>query len=141
VGARSYTHRLRVRYSECDAQGVVFNGWYLFYYDVALTEFQRETLGPYSDLVASGLELVVAEANVRFRAAVRFDDWLDVSLQVSNLGRTSFGVAATFAVGERPVADAAVRHVLVGAESGTKADLPADMRAALEPYLDVGARR
>jgi acyl-CoA thioester hydrolase len=133
----AYTHRLRVRYSECDAQGVVFNGWYLFYYDVALTEFQRETLGPYSDLVASGLELVVAEANVRFRAPVRFDDWLDVTLRVSNLGRTSFGVVASFAVEERPVAEAAVRHVLVGAKSAEKTELPADMRAALEPYLEA----
>ena len=138
MAGRSHVHRLRVRYSECDAQGVVFNGWYLFYYDVALTEFQRETLGPYSDLVDAGLELVVAEASVRFRAPVRFDDWLDVALRVSGLGRTSFGMAATFAVDERRVADAAVRHVLVGAESGTKADLPADMRAALEPYLDAG---
>lgn len=138
MAGRSYDHRLRVRYSECDAQGVVFNGWYLFYYDVALTEFQRETFGPYSDLVAAGLELVVAEASVRFRAPVSFDDWLDVALRVSNLGRTSFGVAATFTVGERLVADAAVRHVLVGADSGAKADLPADMRAALEPYFDAG---
>jgi acyl-CoA thioesterase FadM len=74
---------------------------------------------------------------VRFRAAVRFDDWLDVELRVANLGRTSFGMAATFTVGERLVADAAVRHVLVGASSGTKAELPGDMRAALEPYLDA----
>jgi acyl-CoA thioester hydrolase len=137
VTGRSYTHRLRVRYSECDAQGVVFNGWYLFYYDVALTEFHREMLGPYSELVDAGLELVVAEANVRFRGAVRFDDWLDVELRVANLGRTSFGMAATFTVGERLVADAAVRHVLVGASSGAKTELPGDMRAALEPYLDA----
>src|SRR5690606_8287657 len=42
-----FTHRLRVRYSECDQQGVVFNGHYLFFYDVALTEMWRELVGEY----------------------------------------------------------------------------------------------
>ncbi|MGG7572430.1 acyl-CoA thioesterase [Streptomyces sirii] len=46
-----FTHRLRVRYSECDQQNVVFNGHYLFYYDVALTELWREVTGGYASMV------------------------------------------------------------------------------------------
>ena len=40
--ALPFSHRLRVRYGECDAQGIVFNANYLAYVDVALTELWRE---------------------------------------------------------------------------------------------------
>jgi acyl-CoA thioester hydrolase len=66
--------RLRVRYSECDAQGHVFNANYFVYFDVALTELWRGAFGSYEALVAGGLDLVVAIAGARFRAPARFDD-------------------------------------------------------------------
>ena len=40
--SRVLVHPLRVRYAECDPQGVVFNSRYLEYFDVALTELWRE---------------------------------------------------------------------------------------------------
>jgi acyl-CoA thioesterase FadM len=48
---RPFRHRLRVRYVECDPQGVVFNVHYFTYFDVAMTEFHRETMGTYSEMV------------------------------------------------------------------------------------------
>ena len=38
----SFVHELRVRYGECDPQGIVFNANYLLYFDVAFTEYWRE---------------------------------------------------------------------------------------------------
>jgi hypothetical protein len=58
--SKTFHHRLRVRYGECDPQGVVFNANYLNYYDVAMAEFHREVIGPYAELVDEGLEMVVA---------------------------------------------------------------------------------
>ena len=127
----SFVHRLRVRYSECDPQGVVFNGWFLFYYDVALTELHREVLGSYSDFAAAGLEIVVAEASVRYLAPARFDDWIDVGLTIGRLGRTSFSLDARFLVENRLTATATARHVVIDAASGKKTELPRDLRAAL----------
>ena len=63
--ATPFIHRLRVRYSECDAQGVVFNGQYLFFYDVALTELCRDRIGPYQEMVDRGVDVVVAEAFIQ----------------------------------------------------------------------------
>lgn len=49
-----FTHRLRVRYSECDQQNVVFNGDYLFSCDVAMTELWRACAGQYTAMVQGG---------------------------------------------------------------------------------------
>jgi acyl-CoA thioester hydrolase len=135
VNNQSFSHRLRIRYSECDPQGVVFNGWFLFYYDVALTELHREALGPYSDFAGEGHEVVVAEFSIRYRAAVRFDDWLTINLAILRLGRTSFDVSALFDVEDQPVATAEARHVVIDARSGSKAPLPEKMREAFSLLL------
>ena len=68
-----FRHRLRVRYNECDPQGVVFNANYLTYLDITMGELWRE-LGGYQEMVDAGVDMVVAEANIRYRAALRFDD-------------------------------------------------------------------
>jgi len=129
-----FSHRLRVRYSECDAQGVVFNGQYLFLYDVALTELFREAIGPYDEMVASGADLVVAEARLRYLAGARFDDELDIELPVAKLGTTSMVVTPTFRVDGRAMVEGEVRHVFVEPGSNAKLEIPPDIRRALEAY-------
>src|SRR3979490_666233 len=84
-----FVHQLRVRYGECDPQGIVFNANYLLYFDVAFTELWRAAGGPWQEMVAKGVDAVVAEANVSFRAAARFDDELELRAQVAQLGRTA----------------------------------------------------
>ena len=67
----SFVHRIRVRYGECDPQGIVFNANWLAYFDVVLTELWRECVRDYAEMVASGTDMVVAEAGVRFRGPPR----------------------------------------------------------------------
>ncbi|MBJ7458882.1 MAG: acyl-CoA thioesterase [Thermoleophilaceae bacterium] len=87
------THELRVRYSECDAQGIVFNARWFEYFDVAMTEFWREVIGGYSHLPDSlGVETVVAETGARFRGAGRFDDLLAFVIHVRRIGTSSMRV-------------------------------------------------
>ncbi len=126
-----FTHRLRVRYSECDAQGVVFNGHYLFFYDVALNELWRDRIGPYQEMIDRGVDLVVAEATTRFLASARFDEELDIELRVKHLGTTSMIIQPVFRVGERLVADGEVRHVFVDPATMRKTPMPDDIRGAL----------
>ena len=87
-----FTHALRVRYNECDPQGHVFNANYLAYFDLTMTELWRE-LGGYQAMVEAGADLVVAEANVRYRQPLRFDDEFDALLTVEKLGETSIVIA------------------------------------------------
>ena len=81
-----FVHRLRVRFHECDPQGVVFNAHYFSYFDVALTEMWREAFGSYANVVQDGTDVVVVEAGATFRAPARFDDEVDVELAIERLG-------------------------------------------------------
>jgi len=126
-----FTHRLRVRYSECDQQGVVFNGHYLFYYDVALNELWRDRIGLYHEMVSRGFDVVVAEATIRYRSGARFDDEIDIDMAVHHLGTTSLVIHPVFRVGERLVADGEIRHVFVDPQTLAKKPMPDDIRAAL----------
>ena len=82
-----FRHRIRVRWNECDLQGVVFYANYLMYFDVAMTELWREAVEPFGDMNATGADMVVAEARIAYRASARFDDELDLVASVRVHGR------------------------------------------------------
>ncbi|MGH2908533.1 MAG: acyl-CoA thioesterase, partial [Solirubrobacteraceae bacterium] len=121
-----FVHRLRVRYAECDPQGVVFNAQYLAYADHALTELWRELFGGYAAMLQRGVDVVVAEARVRFRAPARFDEELDIAVTVAHLGTTSMTLhdEITRAADGAPVADVELRYVWVARAGGEKTAVP-----------------
>ncbi len=135
----AFAHRLRVRYGECDPQGIVFNANYFLYFDVALTELWREAIGPYDAMVAGGTDMVVAEATVRFRSSATFDDELDFTATLANLGNTSMSTHIEAHLGERLVVDGEIRHVFIDAAAKAKHPIPDDVRARLEPYVEPAA--
>ena len=129
-----FVHRLRVRFHECDPQGVVFYAHYFAYVDVALTEMWREAFGSYGDVVAAGTDVVVVEAASTFRASARFDDDLDVELRIEQLGTTSMAMATAIRRDDELLVDGRIVHVFVDAASMGKKAIPDHMRAALEAY-------
>jgi acyl-CoA thioester hydrolase len=129
-----FVHRLRVRFHECDPQGVVFYAHYFAYVDVALTEMWREAFGSYGEVVAAGTDVVVAEAAATFRASARFDDDLDVELRVDRLGTTSMAMATAIRRDGDVLVEGRVVHVFVDTATMAKKPIPDDMRAALESY-------
>ena len=133
--SRVFAHRLRVRYGECDPQGAVFNANYYMYFDVALTELWREAIGPYTDMTDAGTDMVVAESRARYLAPARFDDELDVHVQIAKLGTTSMVTRIEVARGSTPIAEGEMRHVFVEAGGGAKTPIPEEIRRGLEPYL------
>jgi acyl-CoA thioester hydrolase len=127
---------MRVRYAECDAQGVVFNANYLMYFDVAMTELWRETIGPYEQAVAEhGADMVVAEARIRYLAPLRFDEEFELTAEVTNLGTTSMTTALTADRAGTTAAEGELRHVFIDPASGAKAPIPDAIRTALELYV------
>lgn len=134
--AEPFVHRLRVRYAECDAQRVVFNANYLAFLDHGLTELWREAFGGYAAMTDRGVDVVVAESHLLFRAPARFDEELDVSLAVAHLGTTSMTLEETItraADGTR-VLDARMRYVWIEIGSGTKTAIPEWARDGLARY-------
>ena len=135
--ARVFSHTIRVRYGECDPQGVVFNANYLAFFDVILTEFWREAIGPYEEMVAAGADMVVAESRIRFLSSATFDDELHFEARSIRLGNTGMSTKIDAAVAGRPVVEGEIRHVFIDPATKQKRTMPDDIRAALEPYLEA----
>lgn len=132
--ADPFVHELRVRYGECDPQGIVFNANYLVYFDVAFTEFWREALGSWNEMVERGVDAVVAEANARFRSPARFDDEVQLQVRVAELGRTSITTAIDVCRDGEVLVEGRLRHVFVDAKTWKKVEMPDWIREGLEEY-------
>ena len=97
MAIEDFRHRLtlRVRWAEVDMQAVVFNGHYLTYADVCLTEYWRAIGVPYpAGFAELGIDAFVRKATVEYHAPARYDDELLVCGRAARLGRSS----VTFAV-------------------------------------------
>lgn len=70
----SFFHPFRIRYSEIDGQGVVFNAHYLTFYDTTITEYFR-ALGydQYADAQKTGMDFHVVKSVVEYKSPIRFD--------------------------------------------------------------------
>jgi acyl-CoA thioester hydrolase len=131
--ADPFRHRLRVRWSECDLQGVVFYPNYLSYFDHAITELWRAAIGPYGEMAQLGVDMVVAEAGIRYRASARFDEEIDLVATITRLGATSMTTELTVvrvSDGEL-LAEGDLRHVFVAPQSFEKRTMPDEVRAGL----------
>lgn len=128
-------HRLRVRYAECDAQGVLFNAHYLAYIDHTITELWRAAYGGYQNMLERGVDIVVAEAQMRFLGPARFDEEVILEAVVTHMGMTSVTSRHRFRAGDgRELLDATMRHVFVDRETGAKTAIPDWARAGLKPW-------
>jgi acyl-CoA thioester hydrolase len=129
-----FVHRLRVRYHECDPQGIVFNATHFAYFDVVLTELWRAAFGSYGAMVAAGVDVQVVDASASFRAPARFDDELDLEMTIVRLGNSSI----TSAIEERRDGELLVSgrlvHVCVDAATHAKQPVPEFMRGRLAPW-------
>jgi acyl-CoA thioester hydrolase len=133
---RRYTHRLRVRYGECDQQGVVFNAHYFAYFDHVLTEAWRDVVVPYQEMVDAGVDLVVAHAQAAFKAPARFEDEIDLVWWVTRLGNSAMTTRIDIRRGDETLVEGEMVHVYVDTETYRGRPIPDDIRAKLEPYLD-----
>jgi acyl-CoA thioester hydrolase len=80
-----YAAYTRVGFSETDAQGVVYYGRYLPYFDLARTEYHRH-LGR---VTLTGVDFAMRATTVEYHAGARFDDLLEVFVRTARIGRTS----------------------------------------------------
>lgn len=72
------TARVRVRFSETDAMGVVYHANYFPWFEIARTQLLQEVGLPYRELQDAGFLLPVLEAQVAYRNSARYDDDIDV---------------------------------------------------------------
>jgi acyl-CoA thioester hydrolase len=128
-----FRHRMRVRWSECDLQGVVFYAHYLGYFDIAMTELWREVVIPHGEMMETGADMVVAEARISYRASARFDDEIELVAQVTSLGTTSMTTALRIerAPDAELLVEGELHHVFVDPQTLQKREIPAAVREVL----------
>ncbi len=125
----NFRYYLRVRYSECDAQKVVFNARYADYVDIATTEFLRACC-PDSGFI----EYHLVKQTIEWKAPARFDQVLELTVSVQHLGTSSFTIAIEFRIAghELIITRADTVNVLIDAATMQKTAIPVNLRSALE---------
>jgi acyl-CoA thioester hydrolase len=98
-----------------------------------MTELWRE-LGGYVAMRETGTDMVVAEATIRYRAALGFDDPADLIVRHIRLGNTSMTSELAIERDGETAADGELRHVFVDLAKGETRPIPEGVRAGLSQY-------
>jgi len=127
--ADRFRYYLRVRYSECDAQKVVFNARYADYVDIATVEFMRASCPDFKSI-----EYHLVKQTVEWKSPARFDQVLELSVSLLHIGTTSYSFLTEIRVAgqEQVITRIETTNVLIDSETMQKTSIPADLRAALE---------
>lgn len=126
--AYPFTHRVRVRFAETDAMGVVHHGAYLPYLESARVEYLRSLGHPYAATRAEGIELPVIELAVRYLRPVRFDDLVDVHLVVASSSGATLQLGYLVALDGEPCTTAVTVHGVVATGTGRPTRAPGWLR-------------
>jgi acyl-CoA thioester hydrolase len=135
----AFVHTLRPRYSEVDAQGVVFNAHWLTYFDDSCTRY-FEWLGyePKSAFFRD-FDLMVVKAVLEWQGPAGFDDVVQIAVAPSRLGTKSLDIRYAATVEGRAACTGTLTYVSVkpgGSGSGAESvEIPPQLRATLEPHL------
>lgn len=122
------------RYMECDQQGVVFNAWYLVWFDEAFTAWMRHVGVAYDALIARGVDVQNVHAELDYRAGVRWGDEARVEVHVARVGTKSFTLGYTVLREEETCVEGAIVYATVAADYSGAVEIPVDLRAILEEH-------
>ena len=118
LGDFSFSHSLRVRWAEADMQGIVFNGHYLTYADVGITEYFRAMGQAYSgETGVNGSDFFAVRTLLEYRSPARFDELLDVHVRIYR--------------GEELLVNGEIVYVHADQSTRRPSPIPASFRAAV----------
>jgi acyl-CoA thioester hydrolase len=134
----AFCHGLRVRWAEVDRQGIVFNGHYLTYFDVGITEYWRAIGYPYPDaLLQQGSDTFAVKATIEYHAPARYDDLLDVLVRVGRIGRSSMQFLLEIHHGDTQLISGELIYVNANADTRKPVPVPAFLREAIARFERV----
>jgi acyl-CoA thioester hydrolase len=126
-----FIHRVGVRYLEVDQQGVVFNMWYLAYFDDAMTAFLEARGAPYQRMIDDGFDVQLVHTEVDWRGAVGWGDDVAVAVSLARRGTTSFTLDFQVQRSGQPVVDGRTVYVVVATDGSGKQPIPPLLAGAL----------
>jgi acyl-CoA thioester hydrolase len=127
VADYEFAHRLRVRFAETDAMGIVHHSRYLPMLEEARIAYLRHIGHPYQEIRQEGIDMNVLEAWVKYRMPLQFDDVVDVNVALTSVDRASFQMGYLLTVDGETRATGVTAHGCVTPE-GRPVRLPAWLR-------------
>ncbi len=139
-----FFERLRVRWSEIDAQKIVFNGHYLTYLDTAMAGYWRALAVPYAaTMQALDGELFMRKAELDYLAPARYDDVIDVGLRCGRIGQSSAVFTGGVFRHEQLLVSGTLTYVFADADATASKPVPQALRDIFDrfengrPMVDV----
>ena len=137
-----YLDPMRVRWAEVDMQRIVFNGHYLTYFDIAVTEYWRQIGLPYPQATAeTGGELYTVRSVVEYASPARYDDEIDLYIRCKRIGRSSLTFVLEIRRGDQALVNGELVYVHADPRTRKSAPLPPGLLAAIERFERVAPAR
>lgn len=131
----SFSHILRVRWAEADMQGIVFNGHYLTYADVGITEYFRAMGQTYNgESGINGSDFFAVRTLLEYRSPARFDDLLDVHVRIARLGNSSMQFLIGIYRSEELLVNGEIVYVHADPLSRRPSSIPVNFRNAVTAF-------
>lgn len=127
-------HEIRVIFGDTDQMGVVYYANYLRYFESARADYWRSLGRSHKDLDAWGVALPVVEAHCNYRRPARYEDLLEIDIEVTELRSASLRFAYVVRRGGDVLADGHTRHAVIGPD-GRPRRLPPALHDAIAPLL------
>jgi len=127
---------VRVRFSEIDGQNIVFNGHYLTYVDIGVTEYFRALgegqPGPY--FYQYGTDIRETHCEIDYHAPARLDELITIAARISRFERTSFTLHCGIFRGSERLADIEIDYAHIDSDSGQPTPLPGSFIAEVRRF-------
>ena len=134
---------VRVRWMECDAQGIVFNGAYLGFLEIVQAEYFRNLGFSIYRIAQNGyFDSAVVKADLEFKAPARVDEMLELFARVARIGNTSITLLVEiYAAGsDRLLTNIEAVYVGFYPESETTRSVPDAIRALVDHFEATGEK-
>ncbi len=138
--------RLRVLYGDTDQMGIVYYANYLRWFEAGRNELIRARGMTYRQIEDRGLMLPVVEAVARYHASAFYDDVVEISTRVAEVGRARVrfeydvvvagdaqAPAGTRRAPKELLATGSTTHACLDRESRKPARIPRDIAERLRP--------
>ena len=122
---------VRVIFGDTDQMGVVYYANYLRYFEGARAEYWRALGKSYKDLEAWGVALPVVEAHCAYKRPARYEDLLDIDVEIGELRGASVRFVYAVRRGGELLAEGWTRHAVIGTDGRPRA-IPEPMRASIK---------
>ena len=125
--------RRQVEFNHCDPAGIVF---YPRYFEMLAATTERF----FADVVDYGfgtadMSVPLGDVHASFTAPSRLGEWLDFSLSINEIGKTSVTFAITCTCAEQTRFVATLTLIHANPAKGKSAPWPDRVRTAMGPYL------